>query len=143
MDLSALSGLEIIQAIIEGKLPHPSMATTIPMKMVSAVQGEVIFEVQADDRHTNPLGGVHGGFAATVLDSITGCAIHTELEAGVGYSTIDLNVKVVRPIPKDIVLTAKGKVINLSKRLGVSEGRILDNKGTLIAYGNSSCMINR
>ncbi|NVJ60659.1 MAG: PaaI family thioesterase [Gammaproteobacteria bacterium] len=136
-----MSGLEFIQAIIDGKIPHPSMAETIPMKMVKAIQGEVTFEVKADDRHTNPMGGVHGGFAATVLDSITGCAIHTELEPGIGYGTIDLNVKVVKPIPKDETLIATGRVINISKRLGVSEGRIMDQNGKLIAYGTSSCMI--
>lgn len=141
MNLKDMSGLDIIRAIIDGKLPHPSMSETIPMKMVNATRGTVTFEVIADDRHTNPMGGIHGGFAATVLDSITGCAIHTELEAGANYGTIDLNVKVVKPIPKGVKLIAKGSVINISKRLGVSECRITDEKGTLISYGTSSCMI--
>ncbi|KCX23124.1 PaaI family thioesterase, partial [Acinetobacter baumannii] len=91
----------------------------------------------------NPLGGVHGGFAATVLDSVTGCAVHTMLPAGVGYGTIDLNVKMCRPLPQNQVLIATGKVINLSKNLGISEGKITDEEGKLYAYATATCMIIR
>ncbi|EXV41882.1 PaaI family thioesterase, partial [Acinetobacter baumannii] len=90
-----------------------------------------------------PLGGVHGGFAATVLDSVTGCAVHTMLPAGVGYGTIDLNVKMCRPLPQNQVLIATGKVINLSKNLGISEGKITDEEGKLYAYATATCMIIR
>ncbi|EPJ4856766.1 PaaI family thioesterase, partial [Acinetobacter baumannii] len=89
------------------------------------------------------LGGVHGGFAATVLDSVTGCAVHTMLPAGVGYGTIDLNVKMCRPLPQNQVLIATGKVINLSKNLGISEGKITDEEGKLYAYATATCMIIR
>ncbi|MFK7200600.1 PaaI family thioesterase [Acinetobacter baumannii] len=95
------------------------------------------------DNHLNPLGGVHGGFAATVLDSVTGCAVHTMLPAGVGYGTIDLNVKMCRPLPQNQVLIATGKVINLSKNLGISEGKITDEEGKLYAYATATCMIIR
>ncbi|EPG6727642.1 PaaI family thioesterase, partial [Acinetobacter baumannii] len=88
-------------------------------------------------------GGVHGGFAATVLDSVTGCAVHTMLPAGVGYGTIDLNVKMCRPLPQNQVLIATGKVINLSKNLGISEGKITDEEGKLYAYATATCMIIR
>jgi len=93
MDIKNLSGLQIMQEMCNGNLPMPSMATTIPMKPTLIESGQVTFEVQADQHHLNPLGGVHGGFAATVLDTVTGCAIHTVLEAGAGYGTIDLNIK--------------------------------------------------
>lgn len=116
MDIKNLSGLQIMQEMCNGNLPMPSMATTIPMKPTLIESGQVTFEVQADQHHLNPLGGVHGGFAATVLDTVTGCAIHTVLEAGAGYGTIDLNIKMCRPIPQNRPLTAIGQIINTSKK---------------------------
>ncbi len=92
------------------------------MRATEAARGHVTFTVRADARHLNPLGGVHGGFAATVLDSVTGCAVHTMLDVGVGYGTVDLNVKMLKAIPLDRDLTAEGRVIHLSRSIGVSEG---------------------
>ncbi len=94
-----MTGLEFLQAMIEGHIPPASISKTIPMQPTEISEGSVTFKAQADHNHLNPLGGVHGGFAATVLDSVTGCAVHTMLPAGVGYGTIDLNVKMCRPIP--------------------------------------------
>jgi len=138
-----MSGLEFVQAMLEGKLAHPSMADTIPMRATEAARGHVKFTVRADTRHLNPLGGVHGGFAATVLDSVTGCAVHTMLDAGVGYGTVDLNVKMLKAIPLDRELTAEGRVIHLSRSLGVSEGSIRDAEGTLFAHATATCAIIR
>ena len=117
-----MSGLELVQAMVEGTFAHPSMADTIPMRATEAARGRVTFTVRADTRHLNPLGGVHGGFAATVLDSVTGCAVHTMLDVGVGYGTVDLNVKMLKAVPLDRELTAEGRVIHLSRTIGVSEG---------------------
>lgn len=143
MDIKNLSGLQIMQEMCNGNLPMPSMATTIPMKPTLIESGQVTFEVQADQHHLNPLGGVHGGFAATVLDTVTGCAIHTVLEAGAGYGTIDLNIKMCRPIPKNRPLTAIGQLINTSKNLAISEGKIIDEDGKLYAHATATCMIFR
>ncbi|MFV5489931.1 PaaI family thioesterase [Acinetobacter sp. ASP199] len=143
MNIKNLSGLQIMQEMCNGNLPMPSMAATIPMKPTLVESGQVTFEVQADQRHLNPLGGVHGGFAATVLDTVTGCAIHTVLEAGVGYGTIDLNIKMCRPIPQNKPLTAVGLVINTSKNLAISEGKIIDEDGKLYAHATATCMIFR
>ncbi|WP_180016934.1 MULTISPECIES: PaaI family thioesterase [unclassified Acinetobacter] len=143
MDLKNLSGLQIMQEMLKGNLPMPSMATTIPMSASEVEPGHVTFLVKADERHLNPMGGVHGGFAATVLDTVTGCAIHTLLEAGVGYGTIDLNVKMCCPIPHNQELKAIGKSINLSKNLGISEGQILDDEGRIYAHATATCMIFR
>ncbi|MGT2550869.1 PaaI family thioesterase [Acinetobacter geminorum] len=136
-------GLEFLQAMIEGHIPPASISKTIPMQPTEISEGSVTFKAQADQNHLNPLGGVHGGFAATVLDSVTGCAVHTMLPAGVGYGTIDLNVKMCRPIPQNQALIATGKVINLSKNLGISEGKIIDEEGKLYAYATATCMIIR
>lgn len=138
-----MTGLEFLQAMIEGHIPPASISKTIPMQPTEISEGSVTFKAQADLNHLNPLGGVHGGFAATVLDSVTGCAVHTMLPAGVGYGTIDLNVKMCRPIPLNQALIATGKVINLSKNLGISEGKIIDEEGKLYAYATATCMIIR
>ncbi|AVI31877.1 MULTISPECIES: PaaI family thioesterase [Acinetobacter] len=138
-----MTGLEFLQAMIEGYIPPASISKTIPMQPTEISEGSVTFKAQADHNHLNPLGGVHGGFAATVLDSVTGCAVHTMLPAGVGYGTIDLNVKMCRPLPQNQVLIATGKVINLSKNLGISEGKITDEEGKLYAYATATCMIIR
>ena len=138
-----MSGLELIQAAADGKLPMATMAETVPMRIVEVSRGRVRFSVRADRRHLNPLGGVHGGFAATVLDSVTGCAVHTTLEAGVGYGTVDLNVKMLRAVPLDIELVAEGSVIHVSRSLGVAEGSLRDAAGTLLAHATCTCAIIR
>lgn len=143
MDIKNLSGLQIMQEMCNGNLPMPSMAVTVPMKPTLIESGQVTFEVQADQHHLNPLGGIHGGFAATVLDTVTGCAIHTVLEAGAGYGTIDLNIKMCRPIPQNRPLTAIGQIINTSKNLAISEGKIIDEDGKLYAHATATCMIFR
>ena len=93
--------------------------------------------------HLNPMGGTHGGFAATVLDSVTGCAVHTMLPAGVAYGTIELAVKMMRPVPLDTELRAEGNVLNMSRSLGVSEGTLKDSSGKLYAHSTCTCLIKR
>lgn len=141
--IKKLTGLEIMQGMVEGVFPMPSIAITIPMIAVEVEKGRIVFEATADDNHLNPLGGVHGGFAATVLDSVTGCAVHSALEAGIGYGTIDLNVKMVRPVPKNTPLIAVGKVLNSSRSLSIAEGTLKDAAGKLYAHATATCMIIR
>ena len=141
MPRKEMSGLEIMQAMVAGEIPPATIAETFPMKGISAEYGKVIFEASADDRHLNPLGGVHGGFSATVLDSVAGCAVHTVLEPGVGYGTIDLNVKMLRPVPKGVPLIAEGKLIHISKSIAVSEGTLKDSAGKIYAHATATCMI--
>ena len=138
-----LSGLELMQAMVAGQIPMPPIAHVIPMKGVAAEHGCVVFEAQSDDRHLNPLGGVHGGFAATVLDSVTGCAIHTVLGPGVGYGTVDLNVKMVKAVPRGVPLIAEGRVLSVSRSLGISEGTLKDADGNLYAHATATCLIVR
>ncbi len=123
MNPKEMSGLALLEAMRDGKILAPSISETMSMQPAVIESGHVEFKVKADHRHLNPLGGVHGGFAATVLDTVTGCAIHTLLEAGVGYGTIDLNVKMCRPIPQNQPLKAVGKSINLSRNLGILKVR--------------------
>jgi uncharacterized protein (TIGR00369 family) len=143
MNPREMAGFDLLKAVSEGKLPYPSIADTIPMRITELTKGTIKFIVKADNRHINLLGSVHGGFATTVLDSVTGYAVHTVLDAGVGGSTVDLNVKMLRPIPLDVELFGEGCVIHISKSLGVSEGAIKDNDGKLYAHGTATCIILR
>ena len=136
-----MTGLEKMQAIVREELPHSTMFKTIPMKVVQAEEGKVVFNAIANEKHLNPQGGVHGGFAATVLDSATGCAVHTLLGAGVAYGTIDLNIKMIRPVPRSTNLIAEGTVINISKSLGISDGILKSEDGKLYATSTATCMI--
>ena len=138
-----MTGLELVRAMVDATLAHPTMADTVPLRVIEAERGYVKFRARADGRHLNPLGGVHGGFAATVLDSVTGCAVHTMLEAGVGYGTIDLGVKMLRAVPRDRELIAEARVLHVSRSLGVSEGSLKDADGTLLAHATCTCAITR
>ena len=138
-----MSGLELIRAGRDGIIPAPSMAVTIPMTIEEAEHGFVRFSATADKNHLNPLGMVHGGFAAAVLDSVAGCAVHTTLEPMVVYSTIDLNIKMVRPVPLHITVIAEGRVIKCSKRVGTAEGTLKTPEGKLLAHATASCLITR
>jgi len=143
MNLQTMNGLEIMQALCKGSISEPAISRTIPMKPLEVEFGLVVIEAQADERHINPLGGVHGGFAATVLDSATGCATHTVLSVGESYGTTDLNIKMCRPMPLKKRLIAEGKVINVSKNLVISEGYLRDEEGKLYAHATATNMIIR
>jgi uncharacterized protein (TIGR00369 family) len=138
-----LTGLQQMQAILNGDIPAPSISEVIPMKPIDVSEGNVTFEAFANERHLNPMGGVHGGFAATVLDTVTACAVHSALPAGVSYSTIDLNIKMVRPVPQNTRLVAKGNLMNLSKSLGISQGTLTTEEGKLLATATATCLIIR
>ncbi|HDQ05056.1 MAG TPA: PaaI family thioesterase [Deltaproteobacteria bacterium] len=143
MDHKNLSGLELMEAVADGQIPPAPISGIVPMKIIEVSSGYIKFFASADKRHINPLGGVHGGFAATVLDSVTGCAVHTMLEAGVGYGTTDLSIKMLKAIPLYKELTAEGKVIHLSKKIGVSEGTLKDAEDNLYACATATCLIYR
>lgn len=141
MDIEKLNGLEFMKSLLEKRISPPSITETMPMEVAEVSSGYVKFTAKADKRHMNPFGAVHGGFAATVLDSVTACAVHTVLEAGIGFSTLDLNIKMVKPVPLERELVAEGRVIHLSNKLGMSEGTLKDAHGNLYAHATAICMI--
>ena len=141
MNTDALTGLQILEGMIGGKIPPPAMAKTIPMRLARIDKGMAEFQAQADENHLNPMGTVHGGFAATVLDSATGCAVMSMLAPGDKYATVDLNIKLLKRIPVGVTLKAIGSIIHHSQRLGVAEGKIVDGDGTIYAHATASCMI--
>ena len=138
-----LTGLERVQGLIDGTLPQPSMTETIPMRVVAAEPGRVTFEARADDRHLNPMGGVHGGFMAAVLDSATGCAVQTMLEAGATYSTVDLHVKLLKAVPTGRELTSEGRILHVSRNVATAEADLRDADGALLAHATATCVIHR
>lgn len=141
MNPATLSGLELLRASAAGQLPRASISDTMGMQRMEVEKGRVVIHAVADERHLNPLGGVHGGFAATVLDSVTGCAVHTLLDAGVGYGTVDLNLKMMRPVPRNVALVAEAKVTHISRQIGIAEGTLRDAAGNLLASASATCVI--
>lgn len=136
-----MTGLELLRAAVTGDLSVASMEQTIPMSFLEADVGRVKISARADSRHLNPLGGVHGGFAATVLDSATGCAVHSTLEAGAWYATIDLQVKMLRPVPRDQDLVAEANTVHVSRSLATSEGTLRSSDGKLLATATATCFL--
>ncbi len=136
-----MTGLELLLKMKAGEIPGPSIAETFPMTIMEVNHGDITFEATADERHLNPLGTVHGGFAATVLDAATGCAVHSTLKENIGFTTIDLNVKMLKKIPINTPLLAIGKIIKVSKSLGISEAVLKDKEEVIYAHATSTCMI--
>ena len=141
MNLDQLSGLELLQQMLTRQAAPPPMAITMNMILVQVEEGFARFEALANETHLNPMGSVHGGYAATVLDSVLGCAVHSVLKPGESYSTIDLNIKMFRPVPLATKLIAEGQLINRSRTLGVSNGKLMNEEGKIFAYGSCTCKI--
>jgi uncharacterized protein (TIGR00369 family) len=138
-----LNGLQYMQAVVAKQISMPPMAETIPMQCVAAGTNTVTFSARADARHLNRAGNVHGGFTATVMDSVTSCALRTALEARVGFVTIELNVKLLKPVPAHVDLRGEGKMISVSRRLGVAEAQLFDNRDNLCAHCTATFMLLR
>lgn len=142
--LAGLSGLELIRAIRDSKTPPPNIAGLLGMDIVEVDEGRAVFTIEAKTEFSNPLGTVHGGIPATLLDSAMGCAVHTTLPAGVGYSTLELKINYVKAIRLDAgTLRCVGSVIHVGGRVATAEGRITDSAGQLLAHGTTTCMIFR
>ena len=139
--MKELSGLEQLEKMITGELPPPAMGVLMSLSLERVAKGEAVFGATASEQHTNPMGGVHGGFAATVLDSATGCAVHSTLPPGMSYATVDLSVQMIRPVPVGVPLEAIGKVLNVSKRVGFAEGWLQDGNGKRYAHATATCAI--
>jgi uncharacterized protein (TIGR00369 family) len=137
-----MSGLEFMQALADGRLPAPAITQALDFRLVRAEAGLAIFEGIPDGRFYNPLGSVHGGYAATLLDSCMGCAAHTTLAAGQGFTTLEIKVNYVRGMSdKTGRVIAEGKVISAGRTVITAEGRIVDDAGKLYAHGTTTCLV--
>lgn len=141
MTTAQMNGLEYLTAIKNGELPGSAMGQLIPMKLSVVRENYVEYEVYPDERHFNLQGGIHGGFCATVLDSVTGAAVHTTVDAGVSFSTIDLNVKMLKAMKNSETYTAIGEVIRIGRNVLTSEGRIVDKDGKIYAFGSATLLV--
>src|SRR5690606_36691370 len=126
MTTAQMNGLEYLTAIKDGELPGSAMGQLIPMKLSVVRENYVEYEVYPDERHFNQQGGIHGGSCATVLDSSTGAAVHTTVDAGLSFSTLDLTMKILKAMKSCQPYTAFGEVIRIGRNVLTSEGRIID-----------------
>ena len=137
-----MSGLEFVQGLADGTLPLNTIARTLGYDVSEAVSGRVVVTAVPGDIHLNPAGTVHGGFAATLLDSCMGLAVQTTLEKGTGQTTLEFKISLVRPItPETGPIKAEGIVMTRGRRVGTAEGRITDGRGRLLAHGTTTCLI--
>ena len=141
-DLASLTGLQQIRMLIDGHAPPPAIANTLGFTLVEASEGRAVFEGTPTTAHYNPLGTVHGGYAATLLDSALGCAVHTALPAGVTYTTLEIKVNYVRAMTASTgVVRAEGTVIHVGKRIATAEARLVDKAGKLYAHATTTCIV--
>jgi uncharacterized protein (TIGR00369 family) len=137
-----MSGLEFVQGLADGSLPLNTIARTLGYDVSEATNGRVVITAEPDGRLLNPAGTVHGGFSATLLDSCMGLAILTTLEKGIGSTTLEFKISLVRPItPETGTIKAEGIVLTTGRRVGTAEGRITDSNGRLLAHGTTTCLI--
>jgi uncharacterized protein (TIGR00369 family) len=139
-----VSGLAYLQALQSGELPPPPIAVLLGMWISEVSEGRAVFALEPAEYHYNPLGTMHGGVMATVLDSSLGCVVQSVLPAGTGYTTLELKVNYLRPVTsKTSTLYCEGKIIHVGGRIATAEARLADKEGKLYAHGTTTCMIFR
>ncbi len=137
-----MTGSAFVQGLADGSLPLNTIARTLGYDIAGAAEGLVTVTAEPNGNHLNPAGTVHGGFAATLLDSCMGLAIQSTLERGFSQTTVEFKISLIRPITHETgMITAEGVVLNRGRRIGTAEGRITDNKGRLLAHGTTTCLI--
>ena len=140
--LSKLDGLGQLRAIEAGLMPPPPVMATIGGSGIHVEPGSVTVEMRAQSFHYNPLGGVHGGMIATLLDTAAACSVHSTLAVGEGYTSLDLSVKFLRPVTLESgQLTCVGRVVSRGRRTALAEAQLFDANERLLAHATSSCMI--
>jgi uncharacterized protein (TIGR00369 family) len=140
---ATMAGIDYMRAVVAGELPAPPIAVTMRLRPVELEEGRCVFEGEPGEEHYNPIGVVHGGYAATLLDSALGCAVHTTLPAGVGYTSLGLEAKYVRPLTRDTGrVLCEANVLYRGRRQATSEARLTAAaSGKLLAHGTATCMI--
>ena len=141
-DLLGKTGLEQMQALLAGRTPYPHIADTMDFTLVEVGEGRAVFQGTPQMKHYNPLGSVHGGWYATLLDSCVGCAVHTTMPVGKAYTTAELSVNIVRAAShKSGPLRAIGTVIHSGRQMATAEGRIVGPDGKLYAHATTTCLV--
>jgi uncharacterized protein (TIGR00369 family) len=135
-------GLELLQAMLRGELPYPPIARTLDFQLMEVGEGRAVFQGQPGPAHLNPMGGIHGGWYAALLDSALGCAVHTMMPPGRGYTTAELGVNLVKAIGRDVQrVRAEGQVLHCGRQLATAQARLVGPDGTLYAHGTTTCLV--
>ncbi|MCW5662395.1 MAG: PaaI family thioesterase [Piscinibacter sp.] len=141
-ELAGLSGLELFQAMFDGRLPAPPIGETLDFLAVHVEHGLAVFQGRPGHAHYNPLGTVHGGWFATLLDSAVGCAVHSTLPAGKAYTTLELKTNIVRALTDRVPLVrAEGRVVHAGNQVATAEGRLVGPDGRLYAHASTTCLV--
>lgn len=140
--LKTYDGLDFLKAIIAGDLPQAPLSEVLGFHLTEAEHGRAVFEAVPELRHYNPIGSVHGGFAATLLDSALGCAIFSTVAKGEGWTTLEMKLNLVRPLTKDTgPVRAEGRLIHRGRTVATSGGDIKDAAGKVYAHATTTCLI--
>jgi uncharacterized protein (TIGR00369 family) len=140
--IAGRSGLELLQAMLRGELPYASIARTLNFQLMEVGEGRAVFQGTPGADHLNPMGTIHGGWYATLLDSALGCAVHTMMPAGRGYTTAELGVNLVKAIgPKVQRVRAEGRVLHCGRQLATAEAKLVGPDGTLYAHATTTCLV--
>jgi uncharacterized protein (TIGR00369 family) len=142
LELASLSGMEVFQAMFDGRLPMPPIGATLGFLPVHVEPGKAIFQGKPAFEHYNPLGTVHGGWFATLLDSAVACAVHSLLPAGKAYTTLELKLNLVRALTDRVPLVrAEGYIVHAGSQVATAEGRIVGPDGKLYAHASTTCLV--
>jgi uncharacterized protein (TIGR00369 family) len=138
------TGVEILQLLIDGKLPPPPMAFLMDIRLVEASRGRAVFRGVPQEFHYNTLGSVHGGYGATMLDSAMGCAVHSMMEPGDTYTTLEFKINFLRALTHETgEVRGIGTIVHAGRTTAIAEGRIEDTSGRLYAFATTTCQIRR
>ena len=138
----AMSGADLLRGLRDGTVPPAPITSLIGLSFAEVEEGRIVMHLTPAEYHYNPIGSVHGGFLATLLDSVMGCAVHSTLPKGRGYTSLEIKVNYVRAVTADSgKLSAEGKVLHAGRRSAVAEGKVVDGKGRLCATGSTTCLV--
>ena len=142
--LQQMTGLEVLNAIVEGTIAHPTMAHTLGFRLTEVEEGRAVITGEPSGDYLNPNGSIHGGWPAAVLDSCMGSSVHSTLPAGAGFTIVECKINFVRPIViKTGTVRGEGRVVNIGKKIGLAEGVLRDSGGRILATGTTTCLITR
>ena len=140
--IAGKTGLEVLQAILRAELPYAAIAKTLDFLIIEVAPGRAVFQGTPKAEHFNPMGTVHGGWFATLLDSALGCAVHTMMPPGRGYTTAELGINMVKALtPKVARVRAEGRIIHCGRQLATAEARLVGADGTLYAHATTTCLV--
>lgn len=140
--VEGLSGMQVFEAMMAGRLPAPPIGQTLDFELVQVEPGMAVFQGRPGPAHYNPMGTVHGGWFATLLDSAVGCAVHSTLPAGKAYTTLELKINIVRALTERVPLVrAEGRVVHGGNQVATAEGRLVGPDGKLYAHASTTCLV--